>query len=156
MQTYSFKNVTLSIDGRTITDYHEGDDVIVAARRNDAASDVVGADGKMAVAIHADQSGTIKFKLKQTSGDAGFLYSLVNGMQAGAIAAPVGAIIKDARRNDMVIGALGYVQKPADLSRGKGINLQEWTIVFENLNISADETSGALGAVNTALGVIGA
>ena len=155
MQTYSFKNVTLKIDGRTISDYHEGDDVIVAARRNDAASDVVGADGKMAVAIHADQSGTIKFKIKQTSADAGFLYSLVNGMQAGRVTAPLGAIIQDARRQDKVIGALGYVMKPADLSRGKGINLQEWTLVFENLNISADETSGILGGINTALGVVG-
>ena len=156
VQTYSFKNVSLIVGDRTISGYHEGDDVIMAARRNDAASDVVGADGGMAIAVHADQSGTIKFKLKQTSEDAGYLYSLVNGMQTGGVVTVPKASITDARRNDRVVGLWGYVQKPADLARGKGINLQEWTIVFQSLNFSADVTSGALGALNAAMGTFGA
>ena len=156
IQTYSFKNVSLNIDGRLITDYHEGDDVIVASRRNDTASDVVGADGAMAIAVHADQSGTIKFKLKQTSGDSGFLYSLVNGMQTGGVITVPKATISDARRNEKAVGLWGYVLKPADMSRGKGINLQEWTLVFQSLNISADETSGAIGGLNAVRGTFGA
>ncbi len=156
MQTYSFKNVSLQIDGRNISDYADGDDVITVARRGDAASDVVGADGKMAVAIHADQSGTFKFKIKQTSGDSGFLYSIVNAMQAGAILTPIAVILKDARRDDLATGVLGYIQKPSDMVRGKGINLQEWTLVVESLNISQSDLSGALGILNAAGNIFGA
>ena len=153
LQTYSFKNVTLQIDGRTITDYHEGDDVIVAARRNDSASDVIGADGRMALAIHADLSGTIKFKIKQTSPDAFFLYGLVNSMQVGRVANVAEATVKDARRTDVATGALGYVLKPADMTRGKGINLQEWTIVFQSLIIATDEVSGPLAIAASVAGM---
>jgi hypothetical protein len=151
MQTYSFNNVSLYVNGRSISDFYEGDDVITASRRNDAASDVVGADGKMGVAIHADKSGIITFRLKQTSSDAGFLYSLVNAAQAGSFT--VAAVqVKDSLRNDLVIGTFGYILKPADMVRGQGINMQEWTIVVEDLQMSADETSGVLGAIGTALG----
>lgn len=151
MQTYSFKNVSFYVNGRSITDFHEGDDVITASRREDAASDVVGADGKMGVAIHSDQSGTFVFRLKQTSSDAGFLYSLVNASQAGNFTA-ITAQIKDPRRSDLAIGTLGYILKPADMVRGQGINLQEWTIVVESLIMSADEGSAGLGTVASALG----
>ena len=151
MQTYSFNNVSLHVNGRSIVDFSDGDDVITAARLDDAASHEVGAGGKMAIAIHADKSGTVVFRLKQTSSDNGFLYSLVNAMQAGSFTA-VTVQVKDARRKDLVIGTLGYIQKPADMVSGKGVNLREWTIVSEDLIISADEASTALGVVGAALG----
>lgn len=152
MQTYSFNNVSLYVNGRSISDYFEGDDVITAARRNDAASDVIGAGGEMGVAIHADKSGTVVFRLKQTSRDAGFLYSLINAAQAGNFTVAT-VQVKDSRRNDLAIGTFGYILKPADMVRGQGINVQEWTIVVENLILSADETSGAIGAIGAALGI---
>jgi len=154
MQTYSFKNVSLFVNGRAITDFYEGDDIITAARREDAASDVVGADGKMAVAIHANKSGTITFRLKQTSKDSGYLHSLVTASQAGSFTV-VQCTVKDARRKDVASGTLGYILKPADMVRGQGINLEEWTIVQEDLFISSDEGSTALGAVAQALGFAG-
>jgi hypothetical protein len=151
MQQYSFNNVSLFVNGRSISDFWEGDDVITAARRNDAASDVVGAGGEMAVAIHADKSGTVVFRLKQTSSDSGFLYSLVNAAQAGSFTVAT-VQIKDSRRNDLAIGTLGYILKPADMVRGQGVNVQEWTVVVEALDMSADESSGVLGAIGTFLG----
>ena len=151
MKTYSFNNVSLYVNGRSITDFSEGDDVITAARREDSASDVVGAAGKMAVAIHANKSGTVTFRLKQTSSDSGYLYSLVNAAQAGSFTA-ITVQVKDARSKDLAIGTLGYIQKPADMVRGQGVNLQEWAIVCEDLVMSADQTSGVLGAVGAVLG----
>ncbi len=151
MQTYSFKNVSLYVNDRPITDFYEGDDVITVARREDAASDVVGADGKMAVALHANSSGTFTFRLKQTSSDAGYLYSLSNASQAGNFTA-VTARVTDARRSDVAVGTAGYILKPADMVRGQGINVQEWVIVVESLSLSADEGSTGLGLLATALG----
>lgn len=136
---YSFNNVSLYVDGRALSDYADGDDVITVARRNDAASDMMGADGKMAIAVHADKSGTFTFRLKQTSSDAGYLYGLVNAMQSGAYT-PVTVQVKDARRNDLAFGTVGYIQKPADMVRGQGVNMQEWVIVVESLVITAEDS----------------
>ncbi len=151
MQVYSFNNVSLYVNGRSLKDFSEGDDVITAARREDAASDMVGAGGEMAVAISANRSGEVVFRLKQTSSDNGFMYSLVNAMQAGNFTA-VTVQVKDARRKELALGTLGYVKKPADMVSGQGVNLREWTVVVKDLIMSADETSGILGAVGAALG----
>lgn len=153
MQTYSFKNVSLFVNGRPMTDYYEGDDVITVARREDAASDVVGADGKMGVAIHANRSGTVTFRLKQTSLDAGYLYALVNAMQAGSFTV-ASVQVKDSRRGDLAVGTAGYILKPADMTRGQGINVQEWTIVLEDINTSAkDGSNGVIDSIGLALGI---
>lgn len=152
MQTYSFNNVSLYVNGRSITDWAEGDDVITVARREDAASDMMGAAGKMAIAIHANKSGTFTFRLKQTSSDNGYLYSLVNAMQAGNFTAMT-VQMKDARREDLAIGTLGYIGKPADMVRGQGINLSEWVLVVEDLQMSASDASSVLGSIGSILGV---
>ncbi len=153
MQTYSFKNVSLLVNGRAITDYYSGDDVIIASRREDAASDVVGAGGQMAVSIHANESGTVVFRLKQTSADAGYLYGLVNASQKGSFTVASAQII-DPQRRDLAAGTFGYILKPADMIRGQEINVQEWTIVLERLVMSArDGKNGILDAVGLALGV---
>jgi len=153
MESYSFKNVSLYVNGRVMTDFYEGDDVISCARVNDAASDVVGADGKMGIAIHADKSGTTTFRLKQTSPDAGFLFGLVNAMQAGLFA-PIVVQVKDSRRDDVVAGTLGYITKPADVIRGQGINLQEWVIKSETLiTVAKDGKNDVLGLLAKAVSI---
>ena len=153
MESYSFKNVSLYVNGRSMTDFQDGDDVITTARVNDAASDVVGADGKMAIAIHADKSGTTTFRLKQTSADSGYLFGLVNSMQAGAFI-PIVVQVKDSRRDDIVAGTLGYITKPADLVRGQGINLQEWVIKSESLvTVAKDGKNDVLGLLANAAAI---
>ncbi len=75
-------------------------------------------------------------------------------MQAGNVI-NVSCQVKDSRRNDLAAGTLGYIMKPADIVRGQGVNLTEWTIVQEDLILSADDASGILGAVGAALNVLG-
>lgn len=153
MESYSFKNVSLYVNGRSMTDFHEGDDVITCARTNDAASDIVGADGSMAIAIHADKSGTTTFRLKQTSPDSGYLFGLVNAMQSGAFV-PIVVQVKDSRRQDIVAGTLGYIVKPADTIRGQGINLEEWVIKSEKLVSTAkDGKNDVLGLITDAIAI---
>lgn len=153
MDSYSFKNGSLYINGRSMTDYDEGDDVITFARLNDAASHVVGADGKMAVAVHADMSGTGTFRLKQTSPDSGFLYGLVNSMQAGAFI-PIVIQYKDSRRDDLVAGTVGYIQKPADTVRGQGVNTQEWVVVSEKqVTTAKDGKNEVIGLLAEAVAI---
>lgn len=154
MQTYSFKNGSLIINGRTMSDYAEGDDVIQIRRLADSASHMVGADGKMAIAINADLSGEFVFKLKQTSADSGFLYTLVNASQVGKVTPIAAVVFRDSRRKDIAIGALGYIVKPADMVRGNGVNVQEWRIIVENLMITQpDGKNDILGRIGDAIGL---
>ena len=49
MQVYGFSNLVVLVNGYEITGWSKGDDVIKIARRAEAATDEVGADGKMMV-----------------------------------------------------------------------------------------------------------
>lgn len=132
MKQYSFADVVLLINGTEITGWWEGDDVIRLARRNDSTTDVVGADGAMTIAISSDRSGTCEFTLKQTSDSNQLLSGLVAAAENGAFV-PVLIQMKDTRGGDLGAGTAGYIPKPADMTRGTGLNSQSWTITVENL-----------------------
>lgn len=134
MEKYSFKNVSLLINGVEITGFFEGDDVIVVDRRVDSISDVVGADGKMALAINADHSGTIVFKLKQTSSSNAYLGGLIQAAEKLEFTT-IFAQMRDSQRGDLAAGSEGYLMRPATMTRGAAINEQEWTVVIEDLTM---------------------
>jgi hypothetical protein len=153
-QTYSFLNGTLTINGRPMTDFADGDDVIQARRLEDSSSHVVGADGSMAISISGNLSGEIIFRLKQTSGDAGFLYNLVNAGQVGRVSTVGAVVFRDSRRKDQFVGVAGYVSKPADFVRGNGVNVQEWRIVVSKLMITQpDLKNDLLGKIGDSIGI---
>ena len=105
-------------------------------RRNDAATDKIGADGKMAVAISADKSGEITFKLMQTSSGNKVLNAIAARQEGGpATFAPVQVQFQDTYRQDIGAGTAGYIKKRPEVTRGAGINTQEWVIVVERLDL---------------------
>jgi hypothetical protein len=132
MKKYSFLNTVVLVNGVEITGWAEGDDVIQIDRRNDSISDVVGADGEMTIAISADRSGTMTFNLQQSSTSNAFLSALVAAGENGAFV-PVSLLFKDLNGNDLAAGTKGYFTKPAPITRGTGVNGQEWVCVVENL-----------------------
>jgi hypothetical protein len=154
MQTYSFKNGTLDVNGRAVRDWADGDDTIQARRLKDSVSHVVGNDGSMAIGISSDLSGEIIFRVKQTSPTAGWLYSLVNAAQLGRVANIASVNFRDSRRKDVFVGAFGYISKPADFVRGDGVNMLEWRIVVEKLIIEQpDNENDILGKIGDAIGL---
>lgn len=134
MDVYSFLDTVMLVNGNEITGWAEGDDAINIARREDSASDMVGADGEMAVALSANRSGELTIRLKQTAASNAYLSSLVAAMENGAFV-PVFVQFKDTRGNDLGSGTQGYIRRPADMQRGTGINTQEWVIVVERLDM---------------------
>jgi hypothetical protein len=136
MRVYSFQNIVMIINGVEITGWAEGDDVISVKRRNDSASDKVGAAGEMMVSLSADKSGEIGFKLQQTSASNRFLNNLVQLQEAGSnLFVPVTVTVQDTFRRDSASGTVGYLKKPADFQRGAQGSNQEWTIVVERLDL---------------------
>ena len=143
MRVYSFKNLTLLVNGVEITGFADGDDVLNAARRADSATDLIGADGKMMVSLSTDKSGEFTFRLQQTSASNKYLNSLLNLQEAFDTFIPVNVLCQDSYRNDVATGTVGYLKKSPDMTRGAGGNNQEWVIVTERLDlIFGDSGSG--------------
>ena len=151
MQVYSFSEITALVNGVEISDWAEAEDVILAERLNDAVTHVVGAGGEMAINVSPDQSGSVTLKLKQTSPANSLLYSLSQAAQNGAFV-PINFYMKDNARQDVIQGTVGYIQNPASMTRGNGVNESEWVLVFEKLYlkdgaVSVSGIGSVIGAV---------
>ena len=148
MRVFSFSNLVTLINGVELSNFAEGDDVITIMRRNDSASDSVGADGKMMVSISSDKSGELTFKLQQTSPSNKFLMGLIALQENGADTfIPVNVLVQDTFRKDLATGTVGYIKKFPDVQRGHVAGVQEWTIVTERLDLIFGNvlTAGILG-----------
>ena len=132
MKEYSFLENELIIQGVPISGFAEGDDVITFSRRVDQVSDVIGADGEMSIAVNADKSGVATVRLQQTSSSNSLLGAIVAAVDAGVFV-PVTIQSFNTGNSDIAAGTKGYIRKHSDVSRGTGINSQEWEIVVERL-----------------------
>ena len=133
MNNYSFTNVAVAVNGVTLSGFGAGDDVIQGRRREDAFSDVVGADGLMLVTKTSNRSGEFIIRLLQGSSDNAYLNALFLAQEAGVFAA-VAVSVVDTVTGDSAVGTQGYITKPADMTRGAGANEQEWVFVVEEYN----------------------
>ena len=134
MKEYSFLNTLLLVNGVEISGFDEGDDVIELDRINDSASHKIGSDGEMTVAISADRSGTVTFRLMQTSDSNTYLSGLIIAQENGAFI-PVFVQFKDTKGGDLGSGTQGYIPKPATMTRGTSANSQEWIVTVERLDL---------------------
>lgn len=134
MKEYSFLDTLLLVNGVEISGFDEGDDTISLERINDSAAHKIGTDGEMTVSISADRSGTVTFRLMQTSDSNGYLSALINAQENGAFV-PIFVQFKDTRGNDFGSGTQGYIRRPANMVRGTNAGSQEWVIVVERLDM---------------------
>jgi len=134
MQEYSFLNTLLLVNGVPITGFDEGDDTIILDRINDSAAHKIGTDGEMTLSISADRSGTVVFRLMQSSDSNSFLSGLISAQENGAFV-PIFVQFKDIKGNDLGSGTQGYIPRPATMTRGENANGQEWGITVERLDL---------------------
>lgn len=135
MKTYSFLDIVLRVNGVRITDFAEGDSVITAAPRVDAATDKIGADGNMAVSISADRSGEIVFKLQQTSPSNAFLQQLYNQQRDRTIKG-ISVFVADVARGDVGATKKGYIRTSPGVDYGAEVADKEWSLVVEDLTLT--------------------
>ena len=134
MKEYSFLDTLLLINGVEISGFDEGDDVISLDRLNDSAAHKIGTDGEMTVSISADRSGTMTFRLMQSSDSNIYLSGLITAQENGAFV-PIFAQFADTKGLDLGSGTQGYITKPASMVRGTNANSQEWVVVVERLDL---------------------
>lgn len=144
MRVYSMGSVTSVLDSEhEITGYASGDDVISAERAEDGASDIVGADGAMVVAVSMNKSGSVNFKLLQTSSSNRYLLQRYYEQENGAKTfVPINLNVKDVNRQDVIIGISGYLKKLPVIKRGEKPNEQEWVIRFQQLFFDLGDMMG--------------
>jgi len=134
MKEYSFLDTILLVNGIAISGFDEGDDVITLERSVDTGAHKVGTDGEMTLSLTADRSGSITFRLMQSSDSNTYLSGLVLAAENGAFV-PIFVQFKDTRGGDIGSGTQGYILRPATMVRGTNANAQEWSIVVERLDM---------------------
>jgi hypothetical protein len=126
LKTYNPKKVIFTFLGQLITGYADGTFVTVE-QASDAFSTTIGADGEAARSQSADESGTFKIVLLQTSAANDILSAaLARDRQTGLNTGP--AMLKDASGRSLAIANEAWVQKVANIEFGKEIVGREWTI----------------------------
>lgn len=142
MKAYSALDVTVVISAppvipkHEVTHYADGDDAIMITRREDAITDKVGMDGRMAIARSANRSGEITLKLMQTSPTNHVLVEIHSLQQSkGGRFIPIQVLFQDSNRQDRAAAVTGYIKKLPEITRGASVNTQEWVIVSESLDV---------------------
>lgn len=139
MAVFDPKQVVVLIDGREISDWADGADVISAVQNQDAGAWTIGANGKGVFVANPDASGKLTLKIKQHSDDNAFLSKLFN-QQKSAIKTfiPLTLSIRDLLNDDVVTATKGYFTTPTGFVRGAGHNAQTWTIDFEEMTLNLE------------------
>ncbi len=135
MKVFDFDKVILTItesDGtQTIGTGFANNSTINAEYKNDAYTPHIGAKGMddAAFAKNNDKSGTVKFKIMNTSDFNKTLTKLYNSSETFALDILDG---NDLGKSE-VKGAECVIQKPAPWTRGADIQGEEWTVGVLNL-----------------------
>jgi hypothetical protein len=142
MKAHFFNNWHWNLNGVELTHFAEGDDAVTIKYRADRGMDKVGADGRMALAISADKTVEVTIKLQQVSPSNKYLNGLHDLQKAGAQSfVPLNLFAQDTYRQDRGVCTNGYISKYPDIVRGAGINVQEWTFVFERGDLRLEDSA---------------
>ena len=140
MAVFDPKQVVVLLDGKEISDWADGSDVISAANQVDAGQLVIGANGTGVFIANPDNSGKLTLKIKQHSADNAYLSKLFN-QQKSSIKPflPITLSIRDLINDDVVTASKGYFTTTAQYVRGNGHNAETWTIVFEQMTMNLEK-----------------
>ena len=151
MNKYAFGELIPLINGIPLTGFAEGDDVIQVKRRVDTFSDKVGADGKMTVVKASDRSGEITLKFMQGSTGSAVMESVLSAQSVPRVFIPCQFSLYNPVSAEKVATTTGYIKKSADLTRGAGLNSEEWVIVCEDMFVFRS-IGGVFGEVLSGIG----
>lgn len=140
MAVFDPKEVSVLLDGREISDWADGSDVISMTYEADDGEYVIGANGTGVFVANTNKSGKLVLKVKQHSEDNAFLIKLRN-QQKNSIKTfnPMTLSIRDLMNGDVITAIKGYFTTPPGFVRGQGHNPEVWTIVFEQMTMHLEK-----------------
>lgn len=135
---YNQKDLTLTIDGTTIQDFHEGASVVFTYDGGEVDK-TQGTDGA-SINIATDQGATVKFTLRETSRSRQFLADLrkrqYNGGSGVTVVLRTGADVLETMTD-------AYLSNPGELSTGdKKMGGIQYTMMSAEHNSSNLSTTG--------------
>jgi hypothetical protein len=127
LSAYSFKNVVVTIDGRPLEGFWEGDDAVAVDRRADNVTPVVGVDGTATASISADDSVEITIKLQPNSPANQVLYNKFLQNRSGRLA-PFPISIRDTGNGEGGSAAQAVIMDSPSAQFGGNASEREWKI----------------------------
>lgn len=150
MKNYSFSEVSLHVQAVEITGWVDSQAMIKVSRFQDSMGHILDSMGNMIPIGTESRAGKITFSLSQTSESNAFLSELVS-IQENLSFIPLFCLMKDLSTGDKVIGSLGYIPRPAQLTKGKRVATVEWSILLQNISIFHSSGGIASSLTGTAL-----
>lgn len=126
--SFSFLNLSVTIDGIQAVGFWDGDDAVEVRMRNDIASLMVGVDGHGVNSLNADKSVEIVIRLMQASKTNQQLYRILNRQQNAfrTVLFPVNILDTDAKEGGNTAEA--SIMGPPALTFGRNATVREWTL----------------------------
>ena len=133
---YDFRSWIWILNGVPLGGFAAGDDAVMIERNEDSLSHEVGVTGEMSVSRSANRTGKITFKFAANSASNTYLGGLM-ALQEGGTATwtSVRMQCQDQALQDVATGTVGYIVKPASMTRGAKPGDMEWSLVFERLDM---------------------
>lgn len=140
MAIFDPKQVTVILNGKEITDWADGSDVISLTRNQPAGAYTIGVGGTGVYVANPDASGKLVLKIKQHSEDNAYLSKLYNKQKSNIKSSqPITLLIRDLLNEDSASGQKGFFTEMSGFIRGNGHNAQTWTIEFESISINLEK-----------------
>ncbi|MCH7305627.1 DUF3277 family protein [Acinetobacter sp. NIPH 1869] len=135
LRAYSLSHHVVTVNGRTMENFGEGDDVIKVALRDDQITDKKGADGNIMPEVSANESAEVSLKFLYNAPENTYLEGLQKMFVEGFIHG-VSVSIYDTRSGQGEVSTTGYIKRRADKSRGAKAADREWVIVVPKLAVT--------------------
>lgn len=140
MKLFSFKNEIVLLAAPPVlppvvlSGFASGDDAATMGYNSDRAMPKVGADGRAAIALSADNTAKVVLKFMMTSGANKTLNNLANLQKNPLTAVPLILTVQNVYRQDRFAMVGGVITKVPDFQRGAGINEYAWELFFEGFD----------------------
>lgn len=131
--TYSFGNVTGTLNGREMIGFWDGDDAITVEEGSDAGTGLVGADGSSIFSASVDNSATITLRVQHGSP----LHNLLSQQHARQKAGDLSGIPLSFRDGDSNEGGAcdrAWVRQAPSISMGKAATVRVWQLWTGNFD----------------------
>ncbi len=125
---FSTKDHSIVLGGQVLTGFGP-DDFIEIAFNGEGYTQVIGADGEVAVNQDADESATVTVNLLQTSTGNAFLSTLYNAAREGGQLTH-DFLFRDANGLTLYTSADAVVKRIPDTTRGKEAGSNAWEILL--------------------------
>lgn len=131
---FDIKQVSLVLNGYTITGFTTDTDALDVQYTGDAGKQTIGSSGKGIWVANPDTSGKLTIKLLQQHKDNAWLSNMLALQRSDPKSFTAYSMsIRDLLNNDLVSGDKGYHSTPMKFTRGGQHNASTWVIEFESI-----------------------